>query len=267
MKQLDISVGEKYGLLCVVSILPSDAKGNRIVRCMCDCGNSKDVRVSCLKRGNVKSCGCLTKEQNEIAGQRFGELTVLERIPHSIAPKSQYKCMCSCGNFCSVAKSDLLRENRKSCGCLPPANKRHGLWNTPEYKIWGGMLSRCQNVNNSAYKNYGSRGIQVAQQWSDFAVFIADVGMRKNSKDTLERIYNEGNYEPGNVRWASRAEQALNKRTNNLIQYQGKTQTLKEWMIELSLNRNTVTKRLRLGWTVEEAFETQVDTRFRSVQG
>jgi hypothetical protein len=122
-----------------------------------------------------------------------------------------------------------------------------------EYGVWAAMLRRCRNPNTKDYPNYGGRGIRVCERWSKFANFYADLGPRPSRNHSIERRENDGNYEPGNCYWATRAEQANNKRNNRLITAHGKTQTLAQWASELRMTPYAITFRLRSGWNVERA--------------
>lgn len=117
------------------------------------------------------------------------------------------------------------------------------------------MISRCYNEKHHHYANYGGRGITVCQRWRDsFAAFLADVGPRPSPQHSLDRYPdNNGNYEPGNVRWATRSEQQRNRRVNHLLTFQGKTQCVIAWAEELGINPVTIIARLRAGRTIEEA--------------
>jgi hypothetical protein len=124
----------------------------------------------------------------------------------------------------------------------------HGLSHLPEYGVWYMMKQRCLNPTDRSYANYGGRGITVAPEWiNNFAVFLADVGRRPDPSYSLDRIDNDGIYEPGNVRWTTRREQMNNKRTNRLITHDGRTQTISQWAQELGLNPETIHSRLWRG--------------------
>lgn len=127
------------------------------------------------------------------------------------------------------------------------------------------MKRRCMNPRNAAYRNYGAIGIRVAPEWvASFSRFIADVGRRppgkvgRYPKYTLDRINNAGNYEPGNVRWATREEQANNTRQNHYVEYRGERKTVTAWCKELGLDHNRIAQRIWYGWSVERAFEEPV---------
>lgn len=132
---------------------------------------------------------------------------------------------------------------------------------TPEYRAWKQMLRRCHTSTSTSYAYYGGRGIRVCRRWRDsYETFLADVGRRPSSEHSLDRRDNNGHYEPRNVRWATRSEQAQNKRTAHVIIWQGKSACLAEWSRRTGIPRGTLLLRLRHGWTVGRAFSTPVLT-------
>jgi hypothetical protein len=175
-------------------------------------------------------------------------------------------CKCDCGTVWKVAGTSLHREpGTRSCGCLSrslisQANSTHRMIHTPEYAIWRGILARCLNKNNKHYHDYGGRGIRVCDEWVDsFEAFYAAVGPRPNRSDQLDRHpNNDGNYEPGNVRWATRIEQARNKRNNLWITCRGETRCLAEWAEITGLHRCVIRHRLRVGWTIDDALSLPI---------
>lgn len=152
----------------------------------------------------------------DLTGRQFGRLTVL-RYAGSVNRKTRWECVCSCGVIKNITYQNLMRGHTKSCGCLHidelKARTKHGGRHTTEYNAWCGMRQRCTNPRTVRWKDYGGRGIKVCAEWMhDFAAFLRDVGHRPSSDHTLDRINNDGNYEPGNVRWATRSEQSINRR-------------------------------------------------------
>lgn len=153
--------------------------------------------------------------------------------------------------------SNLRHGHTSSCGCRRVAagkrNRIHGRTDTPEFKIWTGVLTRCENPRCEAYPRYGGRGIEVCERWQTFENFLADMGPRPSADHSIDRIENDGNYEPGNCRWATDAEQNQNTRSNRLLTYAGRTQPLSVWAREFGIRRETVRERLKAGWDVERA--------------
>ncbi len=155
----------------------------------------------------------------DMTGRRFGRLTVIER-DHSASGGPAWCCLCDCGNAASVRGKDLRRGMTESCGCLQrersaSAHRTHGEGRnghrSAEYQIWAGMLSRCLYAGDTNFAKYGARGITVCDRWR-YACFLADMGRRPTPKHSIDRIENNGNYEPGNCRWATASEQMRNTR-------------------------------------------------------
>lgn len=116
------------------------------------------------------------------------------------------------------------------------------------------MKSRCNNPNDPEYANYGGRGITVCVEWTrDFPTFLRDIGRRPSMQHTLDRIDNNGNYEPGNCRWATKAEQARNTRVSRVLCHAGESLTITDWARRIGLSATAIAQRLRLGWTIEQA--------------
>ena len=165
-----------------------------------------------------------------IAGIRFGKLMVIKES-EPIFNKSGNKirmieCKCDCGNI-KTTRLTLLRSNQTtSCGCFHKQKissifKKHGDSLTPEYICWNDMLKRCNNINNKAYKHYGARGIKVDKsfnKWENFKEYLINtIGLRPSNKYSLDRINNDGNYEPDNIRWTTQSEQLKNRRKINKL--------------------------------------------------
>lgn len=157
----------------------------------------------------------------EMVGRRFGRLTVVGRGPNYVQPsgqrKTQWRLRCDCGNSFVANAHSLRRGATKSCGCFQVSchithGEQRGYKTTPEYRAWNNMISRCETVT-PGWKNYGGRGIKVCDRWrSSYPAFLKDMGRRPSPKHSLDRIDNDGNYEPSNCRWATKAVQSLNKR-------------------------------------------------------
>lgn len=194
----------------------------------------------------------------DIEGQTFNRLTVLGFVG-SAGGQARWLCQCSCGLFAIVSGKGLRSGNTKSCGCWNQVAARQRMWRhgncrTQMYGIWSNIISRTENPNVKSFQDYGERGITMCRRWrNSFEDFSADVGDRPTPKHTLERIDNNGNYEPDNVKWALPLEQANNKRNNRMLTFQGRTQSLAMWCRELHLNYDRIKSRLHRGMSVENA--------------
>lgn len=135
---------------------------------------------------------------------------------------------------------------------------KHLMSKRPEYKAWQQIKVRCLNPKDRNFPNYGGRGITIAAEWiSSFESFYEHVGARPSSSHSIDRIDNNGDYEPGNVRWATVVEQGRNRRTCRAITFQGRTQLFQEWADEMGLHKATLETRLdRFGWSLERALLT-----------
>ena len=123
--------------------------------------------------------------------------------------------------------------------------------------LWRLMILRCQQPKAKMFKDYGGRGIKVCERWQNFDNFCADMGARPSPEMQIDRIDNDGNYEPGNVRWATRAQQCRNRRSNINLTFTGRTMCVQDWAVELGLNVTTILNRMKRGWSIEEALTTK----------
>jgi hypothetical protein len=216
-------IGRRFGRLEVMHIAePIVEKDGRVRRCWvckCDCGETKTVREQCLISGQTRSCGCIRDEHLiDLVGQRFGRLVVAERAG-SRHWKPDWRCICDCGGTTIVTGYNLRAGVTTSCGCrqrsvLPDSCMKHGGTGTRMYRVWKNMRGRCLNANNPRYKDYGGRGITICDEWirsfDAFREWALSNGYSESL--TIDRINNDGNYEPGNCRFATYKQQAQNQR-------------------------------------------------------
>jgi hypothetical protein len=171
------------------------------------------------------------RSRQSYIGMRFGKLTAISEAEPKLrkdrpAPIRRMECRCDCGQFTIAAVPDLKSGNTQSCGChkieaIIKSNTTHGHSisisrggkASLEYNTWRAMIDRCENPRHISYPLYGGRGITVCQRWrSSFKDFLSDMGEKPSKLHSIERERNDGNYEPGNCRWATAKEQFANKR-------------------------------------------------------
>lgn len=188
----------------------------------------------------------------EITDQVFGRLTAL--YPSKLPGKKKWLCQCECGKFIRVLTSRLILGGTKSCGCLiadvlKTRNKTHGQSRTLAHISWCAMKTRCYNPRVEGYTNYGGRGIKVCERWlHSFENFLEDMGPRESTSLSIERVNNDGNYEPGNCIWATRKVQNWNSRNCHYIKTPLGTMSLSEACEKFNIKRCTMKRRLRAGY-------------------
>ena len=203
-----------------------------------------------------------------LEGQVFGKLTVIRKDGH-LGAGITWLCQCSCGNQTSVTSSRLIGGTTRSCGCLTGKHgnhkKSHGhttnYGKSPTYSSWHAIVGRITQPSNGGYLYYKKLGVTICDRWLNgdgakggFECFLEDMGERPSLLMSLDRINNDGNYEPGNCCWATRREQANNRRTNKHFEYQGEMMTFAELVRRTGMGKECLRHRLlRAGWTVEEA--------------
>lgn len=198
-------------------------------------------------------------------GKTYGSLTVVSQSPEQKRSR-QCECLCLCGNKVITYTYNLIRFKHKTCFCAQRDKIRLRKKRVyakserkckPEYSVWKEIRKRCFNKNCKAYSYYGGRGITMSAEWNDFFVFYSDMGPRPSEAHTIERIDNNGNYGPGNCRWATQAEQNANTRKNHVITYNGETKHLSAWARTVGLSEDCLERRLnKLNWPIEKALVT-----------
>lgn len=229
--------GHRFGMLVAERLLPG--KGKKRWLCRCDCGGEKIAQGGQLKAGNHQSCGCSKgkligdwaranvparhrAERARLIGRRFSRLTIIGLQDGG----SGVVARCDCGNEITRPAPYITHGNTRSCGCyrddvLATIHETHGYTSKTrkggrpkEYSVWVAMVQRCHNPDNKGYPSYGGRGIRVCQRWRDsFEAFYEDMGASPGSGYSLDRLDNDDHYSPDNVEWATRSQQARNKRT------------------------------------------------------
>lgn len=209
-----------------------------------------------------------------LQGKKFGRLTVIRQTGVDQRGEKIWHCRCECGKESDVLSSNLRSGHTLSCGCYrdeqaKEANIKHGLARTKIYTIWIAIKRRCYSKKCADYPDYGGRGIQVCDEWkNDFISFYKwAVSSGYSEGLSIDRIDNDGNYEPNNCRWATLTEQANNKRNNCYITYRGQTRTKKQWSKILGINYYTLNSRLRKGWSIEDALSRKVGRRYEAGRG
>jgi len=199
---------------------------------------------------------------------KFGRLTVTGISKH-VDDRPAFACRCDCGNICSVQRKKLMSGHTKSCGCLQKQRSMenlsrqqkllitHGKSNTLEWRAWMRMKTRVKSETKKSFNYYKNKNITVHPAWiNDFEAFLKDVGFSPSREHSLDRIDNSKNYEPGNVRWASKKQQNRNKKDNIVVEWKGEKRLFIELMDEINLPYGTVWRRLRNGWAIEKALTT-----------
>jgi hypothetical protein len=210
-KHIQVKVGDKYYRWTIIKETQK-MEDKRCFVCKCDCGTVSTIRLSTLRQGKSKSCGCLAREKaSELGKKAF----------------------------------------------------RHGKCHTRIYQIWADIKQRCMNPKIVGYKNYGGRGISVCTEWFNFDSFYKWSVLSGYKKElTIERIDNNGNYEPSNCTWIPASKQIRNQRRSHRITYNDRTQILTEWAKEVGLKKNTLVSRFRNGWSTEKALTTPMQEKF-----
>lgn len=201
----------------------------------------------------------------DLTGHRYGRFVVLAAAGRGKCGVRRWLCRCDCGTERVVFGNSLRSGVTQSCGCRRAENAAakllvHGMTGTPEHNAWGSMLDRCRNPKNARYLRYGARGIVVCERWMLFENFLADMRLRPPGM-SLDRIDNDGNYEPGNCRWATSKQQRRNTSTNRVVEIHGDRRALSEWAERLGLKPATLWSRIKRGQSPEQAAAYSVHPR------
>jgi hypothetical protein len=214
----------------------------------------------------------------DLSQRRYGRLVALHSDGETAYGHTRWACICDCGTRCHANVNQLNRGTKKSCGCLKRETKSnliHGQAMSREFAIWSGMLSRCYNPRRACYPGYGGRGVAVCDRWrfgeggkNGFECFFEDMGRSPSAKHSVDRVNCNGNYEPGNVRWATQLEQVNNRRQTRIVFYNGQHMALTD-AVRLAgsiIHYQSAANRIfRSGWDVDVALSTP-STRYQKVR-
>ncbi len=193
----------------------------------------------------------------DLTDKRFGRLVVTGFAGRGRGKLLIWNCRCDCGTECTSYGYGLTSGVKRSCGCLASEvtskrSKTHGMHESPTYKSWRSMIRRCEAPGDISYPRYGGRGISVCDRWrASFQAFLDDMGERPSKAYQLDRIDNNGSYENENCRWATRKEQARNRRSQTILTFNGESLCVSEWAERMGVERGRLQNRINLGWAVE----------------
>lgn len=204
------------------------------------------------------------KQCNNLIGKKFGRLTVIKKIGPDKNRAIQWLCNCSCGKKHITITSYLIHGKVKSCGCLQREEltkrvTKHHLRSSRLYGVWANIKQRCYNPKNTHYSAYGKKGIKMCDEWRDNFICFYNWAIENGYDDkmrygecTIDRIDNNGNYEPSNCRWISMKKQSLNTSRNHYLELNGEKHTVYEWSIITGINSSTILQRINnYHWSVE----------------
>lgn len=191
-------------------------------------------------------------QSEDLSGQSFGKLKVVGYVGKDAFGDSFWQCHCDCGRVAPAVAGNNLKSGRTgSCGCEQHGNRGKA----KEYTAWNAIRARCCNPNSIQYADYGGRGVLMCDRWKEsFESFLADMGPKPGPGYSIDRFPdNNGNYEPGNCRWATRTEQNRNKRNNRMLTFNGVTKSMAQWAEETGISYFVLRSRKQRGWSDEDA--------------
>jgi hypothetical protein len=192
----------------------------------------------------------------DLSGMRFGNWVAVEPVFGIPGQRRKWLCKCDCGVISAVLTGNLMKGGSTNCGCQKAIKSAsnatiHGGAYSDEYKSWRGMRDRCSNANHSGYKYYGARGIQVCERWKLFENFLLDMGPRPVGS-SIERIKLDGNYEPGNCRWATAHEQARNRSNTCRVEFEGRSICIADLAKTLRVHQRSLYTHYHKGKSIDQ---------------
>lgn len=191
----------------------------------------------------------------DLTNKRLGNLLILKVVGKDIRGGYVWLCKCDCGHYVEVRSSGLTSGTKtRSCGCrqistaIGERSKTHGMSKSKEYRTWLRMMSRCYKETDSAYEDYGGRGIKVCKKWHKFENFFKDMSTPPSSLHSINRKNNDGSYTPSNCEWATATSQANNRRNNIFLTHNGERKTIAQWHHITGVKRATIEWRMKRGW-------------------
>ena len=264
LKYDDNYIGRKFNRLTITKIL-----GHGYCEAKCDCGNIRTYQTGYIVNGHTKSCGCYEDEikrskYKDLSGMKFNHLTVMYKTDLRSNRQVVWHCKCDCGNETNVSSGHLQSGHTKSCGCV--LTTEEGFSDSRLYRVYMGIKTRCNNSNDHTYKYYGGVGITICDSWMEsflnfkndmYESYLEHVDKYGEDNTTVDRIDVSGNYCKENCKWATKLEQANNRRTTTYVYYGNNKYALGELCRILNKKYYMVYRRIKLGWNIYQALFTQ----------
>lgn len=247
VSRVHYNIGDRYGRRTIVATANPNSRGQTRVVVRCDCGKEDVVYLANLIRRRADMCRSCSSKSTYSIGDRFGKRTIIgDAEPQGTRHSTMVKVRCDCGSEDIVSLAQLRCGKSimcKACQLKYAVSKRNNIGATSNswYNIWGGMIQRCTNPNNPNYPRYGGRGIKICDEWLDSSAF-GDWAIANGYVDglTIDRIDNDGNYEPENCRWTDMLVQQNNRSDNVFVTVNGDTDTLANICRKYNLKYNNI---------------------------